>query len=190
MPDYSRGKIYAIRAPGTDEVYIGSTTKQYLSCRLGQHRQEFKKWKEGKNKYITSFKLLEREGAYIELIELFPCDTKEQLNRREGEIMRATTNCVNKAIAGRTQQEWYSDNFEKISQQKKDYNQAHIQEKQLNAKNHYESNKQQYIQKAAEWRDKNRQRMNELARMRYAKKKAQASQAECPPSSTHPSPAE
>jgi aspartate carbamoyltransferase regulatory subunit len=35
--------------------------------------------------------------AYIELIEYFQCDTKEELSKREGEIMRSM-DCVNKCI--------------------------------------------------------------------------------------------
>lgn len=94
MPDYSKGRIYAIRAPGTDEVYIGSTIRS-LAERMTGHRSNLKMWRLGRYHYVSSYKLLEREGVYIELIEMFPCETKEQLNKREGEIIRATANCVN-----------------------------------------------------------------------------------------------
>ncbi len=112
MPDYSKAKIYAIRAPGTDSVYIGATTKPLLSQRMAEHRAHFKRWEEGKENLTCSAKILDYEGAYIELIEEFPCQTKDQLNRREGEIIRQTPNCINKYVTGRTVIEYISENKE------------------------------------------------------------------------------
>lgn len=128
MPDYSKGRIYAIRAPGTDECYIGSTTLA-LSMRMANQRADFKAWKSGKKNYYTSFKLIEREGAYIELIEEFPCESREQLNKREGEVIRATANCVNKYIAGRTLSEYCDDNKEKRNAYAAVYHAAHKEQK-------------------------------------------------------------
>jgi len=114
MPDYSQGKIYCIRAPGTDDVYIGSTT-QPLWARMAEHRSHYKRWKDGKRRSCTSCKLLEKEGAYIELIEEYPCDNKEQLNRREGEIVRASPSCVNKYVPQRTPKEYRKDRRDDIN---------------------------------------------------------------------------
>ena len=96
MPDYKKGKVYALRAPDTDEVYIGSTC-QVLSKRIVQHRNDYKKGADN-----TSKRMMARKGVYIELIEEFPCDNKEQLNRREGEIMRQHSTRVNKFVSGLT----------------------------------------------------------------------------------------
>jgi hypothetical protein len=44
MPNYKQGKIYkivAIDGPD-DEIYIGSTTKKYLSERMSPHRNGYK----------------------------------------------------------------------------------------------------------------------------------------------------
>jgi hypothetical protein len=90
MPDYQQGKIYALRSPNIDKVYIGSTTVP-LSKRLGQH-------KASKNT-CTSKQIIDAGEAYIELVEACPCESKDQLNKREGEIMRATVNCINRNIA-------------------------------------------------------------------------------------------
>ena len=48
---------------------------------------------------------------YIELYENYPCENKEQLNKREGEIIREI-GTVNKQIAGRT----YKENVVRYSQ--------------------------------------------------------------------------
>lgn len=106
MPDYAKAKIYAIKAPGCDDIYIGSTCN-LLCVRMGAHRYGYKKWSQDpeSHRYTTSFKVLEKPGAYIELIENFPCESIEELNRREGELIRITLNCINANIPGRDRSE-------------------------------------------------------------------------------------
>lgn len=156
MPNYANGRIYAIRAPGTDMVYIGSTTLP-LSRRMTEHRCHYKFWAEGKPRY-SSFKLIEIEGAYIELIEEFPCETKEQLNKREGEIIRATPNCVNIVIPKRTRIEYRLDNKEEINSYRRAY---------------YASEKGDKIR---EYRAKNRDAINARRRQLRLEKKINAPQ--------------
>ena len=122
MDKFQRGKIYAIRAPNCDLVYIGSTIST-LRQRISKHRADFKRHNEGKQQYAYSFKLIEIEGHYIELIENYPCADRNELNRREGEIMRETEGCVNQNIAGRTRAEYYNDNRKTKLAQMKQYRQ-------------------------------------------------------------------
>jgi hypothetical protein len=114
MPDYTHAKIYAIRAPGTNSVYIGSTTNRYLCRRLAQHRNDYKRFKEGKEHYRWSFKLLEHEGHYIELVEKVSCSSIEELRKREGELIRTTANCINWYVAGRTTAEYQKEHEEEL----------------------------------------------------------------------------
>ena len=118
MPDYSKSKIYKI-VPTCEydegDEYYGSTTRP-LSERMNEHRRYYK----SKN-YWTSqilFDKYEIENCKIELVEEFPCENREQLIKREGEIMRANK-CVNKRIEGRTKQEWELANWDKRQEQKK-----------------------------------------------------------------------
>ena len=90
--DYQKGQIYAIRSHQTDLIYIGSTCSP-LYKRFYEHK---KKSNNRISKQITQY-----EDAYIELIEDFPCNSKKELNRREGQHMRNAENCINKKIAGR-----------------------------------------------------------------------------------------
>ena len=53
------------------------------------------------------------ENCKIELLEYFPCDTLQELERREGEHIR-NNESVNKVVAGRTKQESYHDKKDKI----------------------------------------------------------------------------
>lgn len=162
MPDYSNGKIYIVRSPHTEEVYIGSTVSS-LSKRMGQHRGQFNLWKKGKNKYFTCFKLLDLGDAYIELIEEYPCENKNQLERREGQIMRETVNCVNKCIAGRTKREYRVDNKESILAKQKEY----YEDNKKKFEEYYEANKEFISERNKEWREANIEIISEKKKKYY-----------------------
>ena len=90
---YQNGKIYAIRSPNTDKIYIGSTT-QSLKKRLWNHKNDNYNPTRGAERMCTSKQIMDFGDHYIELLENFPCNTKEELNKREGELQRLH-NCVN-----------------------------------------------------------------------------------------------
>jgi hypothetical protein len=117
---YQNGKIYALRSYQTDNVYYGSTT-QPLSKRMGFHKAHYKQWQSGKFNYMTSFEIVKFDDCYIELFENYPCNSKSELERREGEIIRADDNATNRIIVGRTIKEWREDNADKLKQQRKQY---------------------------------------------------------------------
>lgn len=110
---YQSGKIYVIRSPSTEKYYIGSTCEKYLSNRFGSHNSKYRNFLNNNQAYITSFEIIKLGDAYIELLEMFPCNSKLELCKREGELIREhKENCVNKHIAGRTGKEHYEDNRE------------------------------------------------------------------------------
>ena len=121
MPNYANGKIYCIRSPQTDKIYIGSTTVA-LSQRMSEHRSEHRLGK----KNCSSKHIVCHKDAYIELLEEFPCDNKEQLNAREGYYQRLhKEQLINQCIAGRTHsetnKEWRARNKEKITIYEREY---------------------------------------------------------------------
>ena len=65
--------IYKIVPKGEHEekdVYIGSTS-QPLSIRLSKHRHDYKRWKDGRYNYVSSFNLFDKYGINdCEIIEL------------------------------------------------------------------------------------------------------------------------
>ena len=95
------------------------------------------------------------ENCKIEWIGNFPCNSKKELEREEGQHQRENQ-CVNKLIAGRTNEEWIEDNKERLKQYKKDYK-KHNQEyfKEIN-KQHYQDNREHYIQMSRENYEKNK----------------------------------
>jgi hypothetical protein len=105
MPDFANGKIYIIKAPTTDRIYIGSTTMT-LKARLREHQKQALLGGSCRSKEI-----LAHEGYTIELLEDYPCNSSEELRRREGHhIKENASRIVNKSIAGRTAQEYREDN--------------------------------------------------------------------------------
>ena len=143
MPDYSLGKIYMVypkvEDPDEGDVYYGSTTET-LGRRMAKHR----------SKDDCSSKILfDKYGiknCFIELVEEYPCETKEQLNRKEGEYIRANK-CINKQIAGRTREEWLDDNSNKVKEYKKHHYVENIDKIKESKKQHYIKNRDKISEK-------------------------------------------
>lgn len=146
--DYKNGKIYTIRSFQTDEIYIGSCATTLVK-RLSGHKKNYNGWKNGNFSYVTSFEILKYDDYYIELLENFPCNSKDELKQREGYYQR-NMDCVNKYIAGRTQKEWCEDNKEKIRKRNKKYETDNKDKIKERKQNYYENNKDEIKQKRKE----------------------------------------
>ena len=143
---YHNGKIYAIKSPQTEKMYIGSTADKYICTRFHCHNYKYKKYLNNKFNFITSFEIIKLGDAYIETLELYPCNNKQELLKREGQlIIQHKSNCVNKKIEGintkKRRQEYskvyakkyYQNNYEfKRNQSKKYYvdHKEHLKEYQ------------------------------------------------------------
>ena len=165
---YQRGQIYCIRSPHTEMVYYGSTI-QPLYKRFHSHNKDMKR-----GVYCSSQEILKLGDSYIEWIEDFPCNSRKELNRREGQIQRENKqHCVNLCIAGRTQKEckkeYYEANKEVLSEKQKIY---------------YEANKEAVLEYKKEYYEANRDVIKAKERERRNAKKATASAS---PSSSSPS---
>ena len=128
MPNYQDGQIYTIRCR-TDNtlIYVGSTTMT-LSRRMVAHRCSSKT----SNRKLYSCVNGNWDDWYIELYEVFPCENKQELNKREGEIIREI-GTLNGQIAGRTPMEWRKENWienkEVLSAKGKEQHQKHREER-------------------------------------------------------------
>ena len=127
MNEYKHGKIYIIICLFTGEIYIGSTKEESLKERIKLHtslRRTYTQWvangKRGeKVSNITSFSLIARGMWTYFCLENYPCNSKKELQLREGHHIRLCKKkygalCVNKVIPGRTDAEWKKDNPESI----------------------------------------------------------------------------
>jgi hypothetical protein len=143
MPDYQKGKIYTIRNRHDKSlIYVGSTT-QPLSQRLTGHRRDSLKpntrplYIEVNNKW---------DDWYIELYENYPCNSREELNKREGEIIREI-GTLNNHIAGRSKSEYYYDNREKELLTAKKWRENNPEIIKERRRKYYENNKEKKIKR-------------------------------------------
>ena len=149
MVNYNNGKIYKIE-PICDhdegEIYIGSTTKQYLSQRMDKHRGNYKSWKNGNYHKIQVFEIFDKysvSNCQIVLIETVNAESKDELLAREKHYIKSLKS-VNKCIPGQTKKEYYENNKEEIKLKKKEYKEEY-----------YENNKEQIKLYAKEYREEN-----------------------------------
>jgi len=165
MVNYQNGKIYAIKSNSGDKIYVGSTTKDYLSKRMAEHRRAFTAWENGTGQKTMSHELFSQygvENCYIELIELFPCNTKEELLMRENHYIRSLV-CLNKQLAINTltkkerAAEYYKKNAEAERRKAAEYREKN-REYVLHQRAEYrERTREDLNHKAAEYREKNRE---------------------------------
>ena len=164
MVNYQNGKVYKIWSTTGEKIYIGSTTKEYLSQRMDKHRSDYKRWKEGKAEAITSFILFEEyniEHCFIELLEAKQCNTKDELRQLEGKYIRENI-CVNKVIPQRTKSEYYDDNKDRMNSISREYYANHKEEREV----YLEKTKEHRNEQSREYYHNNKDETNKLRIMK------------------------
>jgi hypothetical protein len=135
--DYNKTKIYKIWSTQGPKIYIGSTTKEYLSQRMTRHRSAYVFYKKLNKGYLTSFILFDEygiENCFIELIEAKPCNNIDEVKQLEGKYIRSL-DCVNKRIEDRNKEEknelnkklcnrYYKNNKNELNKINKEYYQT------------------------------------------------------------------
>ena len=153
---YERGQIYTVRCKYDKELIFVGSTIQTLAVRMGGHRGT-------NNKKQTSLYLKvdgDWKNWYIELYENYPCNNKQELERREGEVIREI-GTVNRCIAGRNLKEYYIDNREILLNKQKLYannNKEKVRECQNKC---YEKNKEYRLVYASKYRLYNNEKIVE-----------------------------
>jgi len=108
--------IYKIVCRKTGQIYVGSTQKT-IEERLKKHESARKCYERGITNNITSFKVLEANDYYIELLEV--CEDAERYIRERFYIQ--TMNCVNRITVGRTHKEYRDTHTEQMRQYRHDH---------------------------------------------------------------------
>ena len=144
--NYQNGKIYCIRNSVDDDIYVGSTT-QALSKRMDIHRSHARtESKKSNYKLYQKMKEVGIEQFYIELIEKYECNSKEELFKKEGEWIRKM-GTLNFQIAGRPieecRKEYYSRDPERWREYHKKWNEDNREKEQTRLKKHWEENKEE-----------------------------------------------
>lgn len=155
MPNYSNGKIYTIRCRADPSiVYVGSTI-QSLAVRLGGHKSDTNC---SLYQYIHTTYNGMWNDFYIELFELYSCQSKEELNKKEGEIIRDfqrndNYQIINRCIAGRNYNEYCSDNKEAIAKYRKQYREENLDQIKSKKQEYYTKNQEEIKQKSKQYRE-------------------------------------
>ena len=100
MVNYRLTRFYTIDSVFSDvnePVYIGATTKKYLSQRMPAYREAYKNFKAGQGPYNGVFDIFNKfgiENCRILLLEKYPCDNINELQAKKQHLID-TTRCVN-----------------------------------------------------------------------------------------------
>lgn len=177
--DYKNGKIYRLVC-GLNTFYVGSTT-QSLAKRVYCHKQDYKAGK-CPHRYTM---VDDWNNVEIILVEFYPCDSKDELYKRERYWIEELKPCGNKQIPCRTMEEWYQENREKELERQKKYREANTEKilkwREANKdkikehdKRYREANKEVVNQKNRDYYEANKEIINAKRRERYAEKKLDA----------------
>ncbi len=165
MAELLSGKIYSIRSPNTEMVYVGSTIVS-LKQRFAKHVYD---WKTKTHSY-TSYLILEKGDAYIELIEEVEVESERELKILEQVWIDNTPNTVNKNRAYVTDEEraqnhrdcsreYGREHKEKVAEVYKKYYEANKEELAEYHKKYYEANKEKIAERQKKNREKNKEKL-------------------------------
>tara|TARA_R110000796_G_scaffold161165_2_gene277901 strand:- start:1250 stop:1636 length:387 start_codon:yes stop_codon:yes gene_type:complete len=87
LSTYDAGKIYYFFCKETREIYIGST-RQTLRKRISDHQTDLKGFMGELNtqrRYRSSFDVMINGKYETGLLEAYPCNSKEELEKRESQ---------------------------------------------------------------------------------------------------------
>ena len=147
MPNYQQSKIYKIISPHTDKIYIGSTTNPYLSNRKSVHKAHYDMWKDDNTKqYCSSFELYDLGDVEYILLELYRCNSKDELTARERYWIEQNINNVVNIV----KKPYLSK--QELKQHKHDY---------------YEENKEHFKELRDIWKNNNKDKLKEYSEIKY-----------------------
>jgi hypothetical protein len=149
MPNYQESKIYRIVSPSRPDLlpYYGATTvalcKRMVGHRCLKHA-------------CKSKELIECKDAIILLEENYPCNSKEELSKKEAEYI-LNNPCCNKMVPLRTRKEYYEENNEKIKEYNKEYNKKNNEKIKEYRDEYNEKNKTKIREREKEYREQNKE---------------------------------
>lgn len=173
---YQHGKIYRIISDNLpNRVYIGSTCKRTVAQRLAEHVWAYHSFLRGKSRNTSSSELIAAGNYHIFLIELFPCNSRDELLARERFHIEANRDtCVNIAKPIITEDEqfeqrkqYYEDHKEEILLQCKQYYEAHKEHIDKRNKEYNEAHKEEVAEYQKRWHEEHKETQNAAMKARY-----------------------
>jgi group I intron endonuclease len=157
--DYTKAKIYKITNDCNDEIYVGSTCDTLVK-RFSSHKTDYIRECKSRKPLYMLMNEIGFDRFRIELIENYPSDDKYQLRQREGFYIREI-GTLNKVIAGRTKEEYLSDNKEILSEKRKDYELRNEDKISEYKKEYRKENLETLLEKEKEFREQNKEKLQE-----------------------------
>lgn len=156
---YELGKIYRLLAKD-GHYYIGSTT-QALNLRRNKHRNDSDLFPE--RKVYKYFNTVGWENVIIELVEAYPCETKQELNKREDHHLKLSLdnklclNCNRSSVPyeekKENMKEYYEEHKEDIMDYQRFYgaiNKDKVDEYQANYRKEHAEKRREYTRQYTE----------------------------------------
>ena len=122
--DYSKACIYKIacKDPNITDVYVGSTTN--LSKRRYLHNSVCNNC-DSKDYNLIVYKFIREHGNFdnweVVKLEDYPCESYEELTRRERHWFEQLCATLNKQVPSRTDREYKQDNRNKLQEYDRQY---------------------------------------------------------------------
>tara|TARA_R110000803_G_scaffold86501_1_gene152935 strand:- start:131 stop:739 length:609 start_codon:yes stop_codon:yes gene_type:complete len=160
MPiNYNNGKIYKIINPQNEIIYIGSTAQEQLCYRFSTHKHR-------------------GNGNKIILLENYPCNSKQELVKKEQEFIEQYDNLLNQVRAFNSEEyhkeytkEYRENTKNKISQYKKEYNKKNKDKIFEKVKVYRENNKDKIAEKKKVYYENNKDEILEKNKVYYEEHK-------------------
>jgi len=147
MPDYSKTQMYKLHCNITGKDYYGHTTMT-LTDRLYRHKSN--------THGCTSQQIIDGGDYEIIHLEYYPCANRKEATARERWWVENNT-CVNYAIPGRTQKEYFKVHKEKLYGYQKKWRDANKTTINASQKRYYDTNKEAISARDKVHRETNRE---------------------------------
>ena len=163
MTNYLNSVIYMLKKKDdydNENVYIGST---YDFIRRKHSHKNSCNNPNHKDYNMKVYQYIRNNGGWNEfnmiVIENYPCNCKEELVKKEDEII-CKINCkLNSNRAKRSKKERYEDNRNKIKEQSKQYYQNNKEKRLKQKKEYYENNKNKVLEQKKEYYQNNQEKI-------------------------------
>lgn len=153
MRKYQNGVVYKITNSKNSEVYIGSTFMD-IEERFVKHKCDAKQ-RPRLSKFYTFMNEQGIDNFEIDVVEEYPCESKQQLEKREGEIIREM-GTLNQRIAGRSNKEYRNEFREYL----REFARENKKKWKINTREHHLEKERGYKKT---YREKHREKLQEKA---------------------------